>query len=67
MRKMPLALIVLACLCGAASADLGDPTVQAVCRIKLTDGRSIEGFITIAAGGYEGTHPGRIRGSLFLF
>ena len=54
-------LIVLACLCGSASADLGDPTVQAVCRIKLTNGRVIEGFITVAAGGYEGTHPSGFR------
>lgn len=51
MRKMLLALIVLACVYGSASADLGDPTVQAVCRIKLTNGRVIEGFITVAAGG----------------
>ena len=58
---MSLALIVLACLCGAASADLGDPTVQAVCRIKLTNGRLIEGFITMGAGGYDGIHPSGFR------
>ncbi len=58
---MSLALIVLACLCGTASADLGDPTTQAVCRITLDNGRVIEGFITVAAGGYDGTHPNGFR------
>jgi HEAT repeat protein len=61
MRKMPLALFVLACLCGAASADLGDPTVQAVCQITLANGRSFEGFVAVAAGGYSGTHPSGFR------
>ena len=58
---MSIALIVLLCLCGTASADLGDPWIQAVCRIKLTNGRSIEGFITMAVGGYEGIHPNGFR------
>lgn len=61
MRKMSLALIVLTCVCSTASADLGDPTIQAVCRIKLTNGRSIEGFITMGAGGYDGIHPSGFR------
>ena len=61
MKRMILALTLLLCLCGAASADLGDPTVQAVCRIKLTNGRLIEGFLTMGAGGYDGITPSGFR------
>lgn len=46
MRRIILALVILLCLFGKASADLGDPTIQAVCRIKLASGHSYEGFIT---------------------
>lgn len=35
-------------------ADLGDPTIQAVCRITLTNGRVVEGFTTLGRGGYYG-------------
>jgi hypothetical protein len=35
-----------------ASAGLGDPTIHAVCRIKLANGRSLEDFITLRTAGY---------------
>lgn len=34
-------------------ADLGNPTIQAICRISLTNGTSLEGVIETAGGGYS--------------
>ena len=61
MKRIVLVLIILLFLCGTAFGDLGDPTVQAVCRIKLTNGKSVEAFITMGAGGYDGIHPSGFR------
>lgn len=33
--------------------DLGVPTIQAICKVTLTDDRTIEGIITFGSGGYE--------------
>ena len=33
--------------------DLGAPEIQAVCKVTLKDGKTIEGFITFGTGGYE--------------
>jgi hypothetical protein len=33
--------------------DLGAPEIQAVCKVTLNDGKTIEGFITFGTGGYE--------------
>ncbi|MFH4965780.1 hypothetical protein V8G69_12335 [Gaetbulibacter sp. M235] len=33
--------------------DLGLPEIQAVCKVTLNDGKTIEGFITFGSGGYE--------------
>jgi len=33
--------------------DLGAPEIQAVCKVILNDGKTIEGFITFGTGGYE--------------
>jgi hypothetical protein len=33
--------------------DLGVPEIQAVCKVTLNDGKTIEGFITFGTGGYE--------------
>jgi len=35
-------------------ADVGDPTVQAVCRVTLINGKTVEGLIKIGSGGYNG-------------
>ena len=37
--------------------DLGERTIQAVCRITALDGSISEGFITLIHGSYEGMHP----------
>ena len=36
--------------------DLGEPEIQAVCKVTLNDGKIIEGFITFGSGGYEGKY-----------
>ncbi len=33
--------------------DLGAPTIQAVCKVTMSDGTTKEGFITFGSGGYE--------------
>lgn len=33
--------------------DLGLPEIQAVCKVTLNDGKTIEGFITFGTGGYD--------------
>lgn len=38
---------------GSARADLGLPTIQAVCRIETNDGSVFEGMIETARGGYS--------------
>jgi hypothetical protein len=35
-------------------ADMGDPTIQAVCKVTLTNGESAEGYIVLGNGGYFG-------------
>ncbi|TXD48488.1 MULTISPECIES: hypothetical protein [unclassified Polaribacter] len=37
----------------SVSYDLGAPEIQAVCKVTLNDGKTIEGFITFGTGGYE--------------
>ncbi len=34
--------------------DLGDPPINAVCRITLKTGKQVEGMLVIVTGGYEG-------------
>lgn len=41
MTRIGRSLGMLLFLCGVASAKLGDPTVRAVCRVKLASGQSI--------------------------
>lgn len=54
MIRVMLAIIMAFCLSGAAYADLGDPTIQAVCRVTLINGKTHEGLIVIGVGGYQG-------------
>lgn len=35
-------------------ADVGDPTIQAVCRLTLNNGKMLEGLITLGYGSYDG-------------
>ena len=36
--------------------DVGDPYIQAVCRITTENGKTHEGFVTLINGGYDGMH-----------
>lgn len=53
MRKLIL-LIVFTTSLIVSRADLGAPTIQAVCRISLINGETFEGFIVLGQGGYQG-------------
>ena len=48
-----LSTLIATGVTGAAQADLGLPTIQAVCRIETNDGRVFEGMIETARGGYS--------------
>lgn len=37
-------------------ADLGPPSIQAVCRITTSDGKTYEGFVNLIMGGLHGIH-----------
>ena len=52
-HKLILALTALLVF-SKAKADLGDPTIQSVCKITLSNGKTIEGLITLGYGGYYG-------------
>lgn len=54
MKRVVLAITMLLCFSGPADADLGDPTIQAVCRVTLINGKTHEGYIVIGVGGYDG-------------
>mgnify|MGYP003122416642 CR=1 FL=1 len=36
--------------------DVGDPSIQAVCRLTTENGEIHEGFVTLINGGYDGMH-----------
>ena len=36
--------------------DVGDPSVQAICKITTENGKTHEGFVTLINGGYDGMH-----------
>lgn len=44
----------------SSSIDLGIPPIQAVCKVTLKNGKTIEGFVVFAQGGYE--HKYRYNG-----
>jgi hypothetical protein len=52
--KMVLIILIFLSTYQLIKADGGDPTIQAVCKIKLLDGKSYEGFITLGYGSYNG-------------
>lgn len=47
-------LIALTLNLNPAVVDLGSPSINAVCKIKLIDGKEIEGMLCIIQGGYSG-------------
>ena len=38
---------------GFLFADLGLPNIQAICKVELTNGEEVEGYIFLAKGGYD--------------
>ena len=53
MKKILVIVLLNLCFIGNLKADLGAPTIQAICKITLKDGKTIEGIITFGPGGYE--------------
>lgn len=53
MNKL-LLIFFLSLFLNNVKADLGDPTIQSVCKVTLNNGKTIEGLITLGYGGYYG-------------
>ena len=52
--KIFLSILLLIFTSGkSVDFDLGLPEIQAVCKVTLNDGKTIEGFITFGTGGYD--------------
>lgn len=51
-RILTLATLIMTFM--VVKADLGEPTIQAICKITLTNGEIVEGFTTLGIGGYNG-------------
>jgi len=54
MKQFVLAISLLSTL--VARADLGLPSVQAICKVTTSNGKSYEGFVTLMIGGLHGVH-----------
>jgi hypothetical protein len=54
-RVLTTTLLVLTVL--MAKADLGQPSVHAVCRVTTADGKIYEGFVALMVGAIDGVHP----------
>ena len=52
MKKL-LSIFLSLALIGTTKADLGAPTIQAICKVTLKDGKTVEGIITFGPGGYD--------------
>lgn len=52
MRILILSIILIFTSTNPKNIDLGAPEIQAVCKVTLNDGKTIEGFITFGNGGY---------------
>jgi len=52
-KKLILSLGLLVSIPITLRGDLGLPDVQAICKVELKDGRTIEGVILVAKGGYQ--------------
>ncbi|GGZ76231.1 hypothetical protein [Algibacter mikhailovii] len=52
--RIIFSIILIAFTSGkTVNLDLGAPEIQAVCKVILNNGKTIEGFITFGTGGYE--------------
>jgi len=54
--KQFLLILTLAATSFNTPIDVGDPTVMAVCKITTHSGNTVEGFVTLLNGGYDGMH-----------
>jgi len=54
MTRLLTIILFLSAL--TARADLGPPSIQAVCRVTTSDGKTYEGFVALIIGGLDGTH-----------
>lgn len=55
LLKISILGIITACW---LNADLGIPTIQAICKISLKNGKEVQGFILVSRGGYgQKYHP----------
>ncbi len=54
MKTIPLLLAIVVLTSYKSNVDLGNPTIQAVCRATLANGQTVDGFITLGYGGYDG-------------
>ncbi len=54
MNSKLICTFLLFSILGFAKADVGDPTLQAVCKITMKNGKTVEGFITVGLGGING-------------
>jgi len=54
MTRLLTIILIFAAL--MAKADLGPPSIQAICRVTTSDGKTYEGFVTLIIGGLHGIH-----------
>lgn len=52
MKTIPIVLLLVALKTFYKPADLGVPTIQAVCKVTMINGTSKEGFISFGFGGF---------------
>ena len=53
LKKIILTVLMTFTFIGTIRADLGAPTIQAICKVTLKDGKIVEGIISFGSGGYE--------------
>ncbi|TRX58828.1 hypothetical protein FNH22_13215 [Fulvivirga sp. M361] len=46
MKKILSTILLTLTLIGTIKADLGAPAIQAICKVTLKDGNTVEGIIT---------------------
>ena len=54
MKRLLIIFFLLSTL--TVHADMGAPSVQAVCKVTMSDGKTYEGFVTLIIGGLHGIH-----------
>jgi len=53
MKRLLLTLSITFVLLNVVKADLGAPTIQAICKVTLNDNKIVEGVISFGKGGYD--------------